>query len=45
MYGFFGYADFPAYSDTGYSDTPLTMTVLTCHKWPVIYDVGTVTLA
>lgn len=31
--------DFPAYSDTGYNDTPLTVTVLTCPtpKWPFIY--------
>ena len=39
--------DFPAYSDTGYSDTPLSVTFLTCPKWPVIYKnhVVTVTLA
>ena len=29
--------DFPAYSDTGYSDTPLSGTVLTCPKWLVSY--------
>ena len=30
------FTDFPAYSDTGYSDTPLAVTVLTCPKWPTI---------
>ena len=30
--------DFPAYSDTGYSDTPVTVTVLACPKWPFIYQ-------
>ena len=29
--------DFPAYSDTGYSDTPLTVTVLTVPNWSFIY--------
>ena len=29
--------DFPAYSDTVYSDTPLTVTVLTVPNWPSIY--------
>ena len=28
--------DFPAYSDTGYSDTPLTVTFLTGPKWHFI---------
>ena len=39
--------DFPAYRDTGYSDTPLTVTVLTFPKWPFIYQnyVVRVTLA
>ena len=32
-----GGTDFPAYSDTGYSDTPVTVTVLTVPKWPFIY--------
>ena len=30
--------DFPAYSDTGYSDTPVRATVLACPKWPFIYQ-------
>ena len=30
--------DSPAYSDTGNSDTPLTVTVLACPKWPIIYE-------
>ena len=29
--------DFPAYSDTGYIDTPVTVTVLTVPNWPFIY--------
>ena len=40
-----GITDFPAYSDTVYSDTPLTVTVLTVPNWPFLYkkDVVTVT--
>ena len=30
--------DFPAYSDTGYSDTPVRVTVLTDPKWPSIHQ-------
>ena len=30
--------DIPAYSDTGYSDTSLTVTVLTFPKWPIVYE-------
>jgi len=30
--------DIPAYSDTGYCDTPLTVTVFTGPKWPFIYQ-------
>ena len=30
-------SDFPAYIGTGYSDTPLTVTILTVPKWPNIY--------
>ena len=30
--------DFPAYSDTGYSDTPITVTVLTVPNWPFIHQ-------
>ena len=37
--------DIPAYSDTVYSDTPPTVTVLTDPNWPFLYkkDVVTVT--
>ena len=30
--------DFPAYSNSGYSDTPVIGTVLTGPKWPFIYE-------
>ena len=36
--------DFPAYSDTGYSDNPVTVTVLTCPKWPLMYEKDVVTV-
>ena len=29
--------DFPAYSDTVFSDTPLTVTVLTVPNWSFLY--------
>ena len=32
--------DFPAYSDTGNSETPVTVTVLSCPNWPFIYKKG-----
>ena len=37
--------DFPAYSGIGYSDTPVTVTVLTVLNWSFMYkkDVVTVT--
>ena len=31
------YTDLPAYSDTVYSDTPLTVTLLACPKLLVLY--------
>ena len=34
--------DFPAYSNSGYSDTPVIGTVLTGPKWPFIYKDGVV---
>ena len=39
--------DFPTYSDTNYSATPVTVTVLAGPKWPFMYPnyVVTVTLA
>ena len=30
--------DFPAYSDTGNSDTPVTVTGLTVPNWPFMYQ-------
>ena len=36
--------DFPAYSDTVYSDTPLTVTVLTVPNWPFVYKKDMVTV-
>ena len=30
--------DFPAYSDTGFSDIPVTVAVLTGPKWPFMYQ-------
>ena len=39
------YTDFPAYSDTGYCDFPLTVTVLTDDLSYIKNDVVTVTLA
>ena len=39
--------DLPVYSDNGYNDTPVTVTVLTGPKWSFLYqnDVVRVTLA
>ena len=36
--GIFGDTDFPAYSDTGYSDTPLSVTVFTGPKLHFMYQ-------
>ena len=36
--------DLPAYSDTVYSDTPLTLTVLAVPNWPFIYKTDVVTV-